>query len=115
MSREILTPKMVKDAVCPAGKPRLDLFDAQCKGLNLEVRATGGKTYYFRYRTNRGKPTQFKLADAKDITLAQARLLADKARADIAMGQDPKAKKSELKEIMTCSGLGFLGQFGRES
>lgn len=101
MPTEILTAKMVKEAACPEGKPRLDLFDAQCKGLNLEIRATGGKTYYFRYRSNRGKPLQLKLADAKDITLAQARLLADKTRADIAMGNDPKAQKTELKEIMT--------------
>lgn len=37
MPTEILTANIVKEAACPEGKPRLDLFDAQCKGLNLEI------------------------------------------------------------------------------
>ena len=101
MPTKILTQKMVNEATCPVEKPRLDLFDAQCKGLNLEVRSTGGKTYYFRYRTNHGKTRQLKLADAQDITLAQARLLADKARSNLAMGTDPKDKKDVLKKTLT--------------
>lgn len=101
MPKTSLTPKFIKDALCPVGSGRIDYFDTHCKGLNLEVRKSGGKTYYLRYRSNRGKVTQIKLGDVRDITLAQARSLADKARADIAMGVDPQAKKNELKNIMT--------------
>ena len=101
MTKVSLTPTMVKNFVCPEGKPRIDLHDSQCKGLSLEVRVSGGKTYYFRYRSNRGKPRQVKLADAQDITLTQARTLADKARADIVMGIDPKEQKDSIKAVMT--------------
>ena len=101
MSKIPLTADLVKETVCPKERAKWDIFDTNCKGLMLEVRQSGGKTYYLRYTDQRGRIRQMKLADAQDITLSQARTLADKARAKIAMGEDPKAEKNSLKTIPT--------------
>ena len=98
-----LTQQQVKTAVCPRGQRKMVLFDATCKGLILEVRESGGRTYYLRFTDTRGKVRQLKIGDEKDITLAQARQLADKQRNQIAMGNDPMAAKSLLKQIPTIS------------
>ena len=101
MPKVTLTTQVINSAKCPVGKAKWDLFDSNCKGLLLEIRKTGGMTFYLRYQNERGKTRQFKLADASDVTLAQARTLADKARAKIAMGEDPTAKKSILRSVPT--------------
>lgn len=100
-----LTPALVSNAHCPADRKRLDMFDIQTKGLVLEVRESGGKTYYLRYQNQRGRTRQLRLADAKDVSLSQARALADKARNKIAMGEDPCDEKAVLRKVPT------FGQF----
>ena len=101
MSKITLTPSNVDSAKCPADKRKLDLFDERTKGLLLEVRVTGGKTYYIRYTSARGKVCQLKLADARDVTLAQARQLADQTRNKLAMGEDPKEAKADQRAVPT--------------
>ncbi|WP_156472745.1 Arm DNA-binding domain-containing protein, partial [Ferrovum myxofaciens] len=103
MPKLILTPQLVKTAVCPPGKAKNDLLDSNCKGLSLEIRCTGGKTYYLRYADERGKAKQFKIADERDISLSQARQLADKYRSQIALGIDPAAEKATLRQVPTFS------------
>lgn len=101
MAQIALNAQFIKDVLCPHGKKKVDFFDTQCKGLLLEVRATKGMTFYLKYTDIRGKSRQIKLGDVRDISLAQARQLADKYRNQIAMGEDPLAKKEELKKIPT--------------
>lgn len=101
MPKIALTPYIVKNTICPDGKQKLDLFDQDCKGLMLEIRSTGGKTYYFRYQDVRGKTRHLKLADADDVSLSQARSLVDKKRNQLAMGEDPSEQKSALKKVPT--------------
>ena len=101
MTKVLLTPSTVEMAKCPAGKRKLDLFDQRTKGLLLEVRETGGRTYYLRYTNARGKVRQHRLADARDVTLAQARQLADQTRNRIAMGEDPAEARSALRTVPT--------------
>ncbi len=101
MAKVLLTPSTVESVKCPAGKRKLDLFDQRTKGLLLEVRETGGRTYYLRYTNARGKARQHRLADARDVTLAQARQLADQTRNRIAMGEDPAEARSALRTVPT--------------
>jgi integrase len=101
MPKVHLTPSLIKNATCDKAKRKTDLFDISTKGLMVEVRETGGKTYYLRYRTVRGHVCQLKLADARDVTLAQARQLADQTRNSIAMGADPKEAKADLRAVPT--------------
>lgn len=103
MARLVFTPQFIKSATCPTGKKKQDHFDSECKNLLLEVRNSGGKTYYLRYRTEHGKTKQIKLADTNDVTLTQARSLADRHRNQIVMGEDPLDLKAALKTVPTLS------------
>ncbi|UOD50423.1 site-specific integrase [Orrella daihaiensis] len=101
MAKMILSARFVQTAVCPPGKAKEDIFDIGCKGLMLEIRASGGKTYYLRYSDKRGRIRQLRIADQRDVTLAQARQLADAKRAEIALGRDPAEEKKTLREVRT--------------
>jgi len=57
MPSRLLSAKGLKDLACPAEGHKVDFHDTGCKGLMLEVRASGGRTWYLRYRDGRGKPT----------------------------------------------------------
>lgn len=101
MAKLKLTQSRVNEATCPSDKKRADWFDTDCKGLVLEARITGGKTFHLRYQDSRGRTRQLSLADANDVTLSQARTLADKARNQIAMGEDPKEQRVIAKAVPT--------------
>lgn len=101
MAKIQLTPQFIKSAFVEQGKRKSDFYDVLCKGLLLEVRSTGSKTYYLRYRNNRGVAHQLKLGDERDLSLAQAKTLADRARNKIAMGEDPLEEKAILRQVPT--------------
>lgn len=96
-----LTNKTIKDSTCPAGKHKVDLHDAACKGLMVEIRASGGGTYYLRYRNERNKVRQLRLGDIQDLSLDQARKKADAMRARVAMGDDPCDEKASKRATPT--------------
>ncbi len=96
-----LSVHKVRAATCPASKGKIDYFDAHCKGLQLEVRVSGGKTWYLRYTDARGKQHQLRLADVADLSLDQARKKADELRGQIALGIDPAAEKVTLRAVPT--------------
>jgi integrase len=96
-----LTANLVHAAVCPGGKGKLDLFDTTCKGLQLEVRASGGRTWYLRYTDARGRQRQLRISDAQDLSLDQARKQADRLRGRIALGEDPGQERAVLRSIPT--------------
>jgi integrase len=99
MARVTLTNQLVKTIDCPSNKKKTELFDIHSKGLSLEVRATGGTTYYRRYRDSRGRIRQIKLGDERELSLADARLLADKIGRQVAMGDDPLEEKQLVRTV----------------
>ena len=101
------TSSLVKTAICPQGNRKILFFDTDCKGLVLEVRATATATYYLRYQGKRGRTRLLKIGDSRDISLAQARHLADKLRNQIAMGIDPKRQANAAKHCPTLSEFVF--------
>ena len=101
MARVTLTTQLVKTIDCPTGKKKTEQFDLLSKGLSLEVRATGGKTYYRRYRDTRGRIRQIKLGDERDLSLADARQLSDKVGRRVAMGEDPLEQKQMARTVPT--------------
>lgn len=101
MARVTLTAQLIKSSDCPADKKKIELFDAASKGLSLEVRATGGRTYYRRYRDSRGRIRQVKLGDERDLSLADARTLSDKVGRQVAMGEDPLEQKQIARTVPT--------------
>ncbi|MCL5796335.1 MAG: site-specific integrase [Gammaproteobacteria bacterium] len=101
MAKTLITKDLVKSAICPASKAKESYFDTNCKGLVLEVTSSGKKSYYFRYVDARGKTRQPKICDTNDITLTQAQEIVSGYRNQIALGEDPFAKKDELKKVIT--------------
>lgn len=110
MPKVSLTPALIDQAKCPSNSRRVDLYDTRTKGLLLEVRPSGGKTYYLRYQDSRGRTRQIKLADPLDVNLSQARELADRARNKIAMGIDPLEDKQIHRSVPTLDSF-FYDQY----
>ncbi len=96
-----LTQQFARNSTCPPGRRKCDFYDATCSGLILEVRASGGKTYYLRYQDKRGRTRQLRLAPENDVSLQQARKLADTARRQIILGGDPAQERDEAKQVPT--------------
>ena len=109
MPKAALTASFVRKSVCPAGARRIDYFDKNLPGFTLEVRPSGGKTFYQRYRDSRGRERQFKIGSARILTARQARLKARSILAEAALGNDPQKQREILREIPT------LAQFVRVS
>jgi integrase len=75
----------------------------------LEVRCSGGKTFYQRYRDGGGRERQFKIGSANVLTVTQARRKARTILAEAILGSDPQQEREELRGIPT------LAEFVRDS
>ena len=96
-----LDANVVKNTACPPEKSRLDLYDTVIAGFIVEVRSSGSKTYYLRYRDKHGKQKQYKIGDTKSLTFEQARNAAQTLRARVVLGEDLSAEKAALKNTPT--------------
>lgn len=96
-----LDANTVRSATCPEDKKKLDLYDAGIPGFVLEVRPSGGKTYYLRYRDARRKQHQHRIGDAAGISFDQARTAAQTVRARVILGENPAEEKKALRAIPT--------------
>lgn len=67
----------------------------------LEVRASGGKTYYQRYTDERGRERQFKIGPADILTIRQARRKAIQIKAQAILGSDPQKERQERRSVPT--------------
>jgi hypothetical protein len=101
MAKIHLSTRFVKEATCPQGKRKIEYFDTASKSLSLEVRESGGKTYYRRYRNARGRIRQIKLGGEQDLSLADARKMSEKIGRQIALGEDPLETKSAERAVPT--------------
>jgi len=98
-----LNSPFIKAAFCPIGQRKIDFFDVQQKGFMIEVRYTGRKTYYQRYSEERGRERQFKIGPAEVLTLEQARRKGRSVLARALLGENPQARRQELRAIPTLS------------
>ena len=96
-----LTSRFLRTATCPKDRAKVDFFDTGQKGFMLEVRSSGGKTYYQRYVDPHGRQRQFKIGSADTLSLDQARRLGRTAAASVLLGSDPQAHRQELRSIPT--------------
>jgi integrase len=87
--------------LCPDGVQKVDYCDTLCKGLVLEVRFTGGRTWYVRFTNARGRRRQLRLGDGNVLTLADARALALQHKHSVALGRDPADERDALREVPT--------------
>lgn len=83
-----------RNAKCPSDKARVRLFDGG--GLYLEVHATGGKHWRFKYRFA-GAERRLAIGTYPAVSLAQARRARDEAKARLVDGVDPVQAKKDAK------------------
>src|SRR5262249_45487839 len=96
-----LSPGFVRRVICPSEFKKIDYFDTSMRGFMLEVRASGGKTYYQRYTDERGKERQFKVGPADVLTLRQARRKALRIKAEAILGSNRQEERQQRRAIPT--------------
>ena len=84
-----LTQAFVKKTKVPESLNGIDHYDERMPGLLLKVLPSGRKTYYIRYKNPKKINCQRKIGNAEILSLSQARALARRKLAEIAMGEDP--------------------------
>jgi len=94
-----LSVGFVRQATCAAPRKKVDYFDVAQRGFLLEVRQSGGKTYYQRYTDERGRERQYKIGPAEVLTLDQARRKARQIVAEALLGSDPQKKRREMRAV----------------
>ena len=80
-------------------------FDTELKGFLLELRASGGATFYFRYRDADGKVRLNRIGRVHDTPLGEARVAAHRMKQLREEGGDPK------REVQRLLGVPSFGQF----
>ncbi|MEA2978198.1 MAG: hypothetical protein QOF09_21 [Alphaproteobacteria bacterium] len=105
MPRVSLCPSFVRSATCPEGAKKIDFYDCEQRGFLLEVRRSGGKTFYQRYTDDRGRERQYKIGPADVLTLSTARRKGRTVQAQALVGDDPQARRIELRSIPTLAEL----------
>jgi integrase len=103
-----LSTGFVRRAICVPARKKVDYFDASQRGFLLEVRQSGGKTYYQRYTDERGRERQYKIGSAEVLTLDQARRKAKQVVAEALLGTDPQQKRRDMRAVPQ------LGRFVQE-
>jgi integrase len=79
----------------------INYFDTETKGFMLEVRASGGATFYFRYRDAGGRIRMNRIGRRDEIALADARAKAHQMKKMVTEGGDPKAENHRFKDVPT--------------
>ena len=105
MPKAKLDATFVNLAYCELGKKKTDYWDETTTGFVLEVRSTGGKTYYLRYQDANGRQTAYKIAAVGDLTFERARKEAKRLRSQVVLGGNPAEAKEEKKAIPTYTEL----------
>ncbi len=90
-----LTQAFVRDAESQARD--IAITDEFLPGFQLRIRASGKKSWLFRYRINGGPQQHLKLGDYPGVTADHARKLALVAAADVARGIDVQLRKREAR------------------
>jgi len=108
MPKQKLTRSFVAKATCPLGEKRVFITDTDTRGLVLEVRASGGRTFYLRYSDRHGDQRNIKLGDASVVSLDVARQRVAELHNQIALGRDPAATREAERRVPT------LGEFVAE-
>jgi integrase len=74
----------------PQEKP-YEVFDTEVKGFLFRIEPSGVMTYYLAYKNTEGKRRRYRLGRHGNITVAQARKLAEQKAGLVANGQDIQA------------------------
>lgn len=76
------------------------IWDDRVRGFGVRVKPSGVKTFILKY-SRRGRQGKVSLGRYPDLTLAQGRKEAEKARGRLAAGEDPAALERTARQAMT--------------
>lgn len=97
-SRQTELKKLSKTGSTESGFKVQRIADAGHRGLSIEIRPDGGMSWRFRYLFE-NKANMVSLGTYPEISLAEARKRAEKARENVALRKDPsRLKKAERSE-----------------
>ena len=100
-----ITKANVSKLVCPPGKGEVAFSDDEIDGLLLRARASGARSWYYRYRDSYGRSRRLKLGDAKGVAPEEARDLARAAALEVAGGKSPVETRKAARHAQTCKEL----------
>lgn len=84
----------------PADRSRAVYHDTEVKGLVLIVTANGAKSFYV-YRRVEGQPTRVFIGRFPDLSVEQARKMAEENNGAIAAGRNPHKERKDRKQEWT--------------
>ncbi len=96
--------KIVVDSARPDREP-YELRDAAIPGFLLKVTPTGRKVFMVAYVANNGQRRKPAIGRFGEITVEQARAIAQDWLADVRKGKDPSAEKSAARRAPTVKEL----------
>jgi integrase len=96
--------KTIVDAA-RAGERDIELRDTQVPGFLCKVTPTGRKVFMVQYRTNAGERRKPSIGLFGELTVEQARSIAQDWLAEVRHGRDPSALKSAARKAPTMKEL----------
>ncbi|MBE0434747.1 MAG: DUF4102 domain-containing protein, partial [Methylomicrobium sp.] len=101
------TQERIRNLPLPTNKERLDYYDTGCPKLTCRISATGNRTFAVLKKTSDGKTRRITLGRFPDISVSEARKMAQAALIELAQGIDPTEEKRRqrlrgitLKELL---------------
>jgi integrase len=104
-------PKVKLDAgiipllYCPPHKAKETYFDEAIVGFVVEKRPNGAATYALRYKDEYGRQRQYKIANAADVSFAEAKKEAIRVKARVSVGKNPVEERRVNRQIPTLNEL----------
>lgn len=92
------TKKALEDFPTPPKGKRIYYYDTKIRGLALSVTDKGSKTFVV-YRKINGKPERFTLGKFPDLSIENARNMAEGVNSQIAQGKNPNDSKGVGQNI----------------
>ena len=108
MPKRALTTEFL--AALPGREPpsgNVSYFDTEIKGFLLEHRASGGATFYFRYRDSAGALRLNRLGRVNQVSVSDARARAHQMKQLLDEGGDPRAESQRFKAVPSLAGFVF--------
>ncbi|XOV83522.1 MAG: tyrosine-type recombinase/integrase [bacterium] len=112
---KIKLTKSAVDAAKPQAQP-IELRDTLVPGFLCKVTPAGRKVFMLQYRTNAGERRKPALGMYGELTVEQARSLAQNWLAEVRRGGDPGAAKAEARKAPTVKELcaTFMGDYSKQ-
>lgn len=95
-ARISLTAGRIEALECPSDKGQVFVWDTQSPALLVRVARGGRKTFVFESRLD-GKTIRITIGDIKSWAIGQARAEANRLKAMVDVGHDPREEKRQLQ------------------